>query len=110
MRMKGVLMEYDYSSSNNIDTEGQASLIHIQRDSHLLTPNSWRNGRPNTLSKQKTTMMTYPRAIKSKFEFKNLTPILFLKKDFDEYKSYSGTLKGQSKNIIYMYICQNINR
>ena len=82
--MKGVLMEYDYSSSNSIDTEGQASLIYIHRDSLLLTPNSWQNGRPNTFSEQKTTMMTYPTAIKSKYNFKNLTQILSLKKDFDE--------------------------
>ena len=34
----GALMEYDYSSSNNIDTGGQASLIYIHRDSLLPTP------------------------------------------------------------------------
>ena len=39
--MKGVLMEYDYSSSNNIDTEGQAPLIYIHRDTLLPTPNSF---------------------------------------------------------------------
>ena len=83
MPMKGVLMEYDYSSSNNIDTEGQAYLICIHTPSH---PNSWRNGRPNTFSEQKTTMMTYPRAIKSKYNFKTSLGF-YLKKNFDEYQS-----------------------
>ena len=92
MRMKGVLMEYDYSSSNNIDTEGQGSLIYIHRGSLLLTPNSWRNGRPITFSEQKTTTMTYPRAIKSTYiTLKPYSDSIF-KKDFDEYQSYSGTV------------------
>ena len=40
-RMKGVLMEYDYSSSNNIDTEGQASLIYIHTPSHPQFMTKW---------------------------------------------------------------------
>ena len=74
-------------------------------------PNSWQNGRPNTFSEQKTTMMTYPRAKKSKYNFQTLLIFYFQKRLWRILKLFRHTInpshKGQCKNIIYVYMSKH---